>query len=110
MLFSFQMDSVCGDLLIAVNKFKDAFGGEDGSSLPHALASETESIANGAKIASADPDRLPPVTAKLLNSLESVVSGIRGLAGFLSSIKDVDRPEQGKFSSRNYFLNCKYLY
>ncbi|VDN96364.1 unnamed protein product [Rodentolepis nana] len=88
------MDSVCGDLLSAVNKFKDACEEEGGSSLPHALALEAESIANGAKIAGVGPDRLPPVTAKLLNSLESVISGTRGLAGFLSSIKNADDLEQ----------------
>ncbi|VDM34497.1 unnamed protein product [Hydatigera taeniaeformis] len=80
------MDSVCGDLLAAINKFRDASA--SGSSLPDLLAREAETIANGSTFAGVGSDRLPPITAKLLNSLESVISGIRGLAGFLSSIKD----------------------
>ncbi|KAL5963120.1 Talin-1, partial [Taenia solium] len=83
------MDSVCGDLLAAVNKFKDASDADRALSLPDLLAKEAETIANGSTFAGVGPDRLPPVTAKLLNSLESVVSGIRDLAGFLSSIKDL---------------------
>lgn len=89
------MDSVCSDLLSAVNKFKEAFDGDNGSILPQALAQEAESIAGGSKIDGVGPDRIPPVAAKLLSSLESVISGIRGLAGFLSSVKDVDGLEQG---------------
>ncbi|KAL5112171.1 Talin-2 [Taenia crassiceps] len=82
-------DSVCGDLLAAVNKFKDESNSDRGSSLPDLLAKEAETIGNGSTLVGVGPDRLPPVTMKLLNSLESVISGIRGLAGFLSSIKDL---------------------
>lgn len=89
------MDSVCGDLLSAVGKFKESFEGEEGIGLPQALAFEADAIANGAKIAGVGPDRLPPTTAKLLNSLESVINGTRGLAGFLSSIKDADVLDPG---------------
>lgn len=89
------MDSVCGDLLAAVNKFKDASDSDRGLSLPDLLAKEAETIANGSTVAGVGPDRLPPVTAKLLNSLESVISGIRGLAGFLSSIKDLPSIDSG---------------
>nr|CDS22504.1 talin 2 [Echinococcus granulosus] len=83
------MDSVCGNLLAAINKFKAAPDSERDSSLPDLLAKEAETIASGSTFVGVGPDRLPPVTAKLLNSLESVISGIRGLAGFLSSIKDL---------------------
>ncbi|KAM7533362.1 hypothetical protein Aperf_G00000120428 [Anoplocephala perfoliata] len=88
------MDSVCSDLLSAVNKFKETFEDDNGSHLPQSLAQEAASIAKGSKVVGVGPDRLPLVAGKLLGALESVISGTRGLAGFLSSVKDVDGLEQ----------------
>uniref|UniRef100_A0A5K3EGD4 FERM domain-containing protein n=1 Tax=Mesocestoides corti TaxID=53468 RepID=A0A5K3EGD4_MESCO len=87
------LDSVCGDLLTAITKFKNTFASETGSQLPDLLSREAQEIAGGSAVVGVGPDRLPPVTAKLLASLESVISAVRGLAGFLSSVKESSAPD-----------------
>ncbi|VDL88608.1 unnamed protein product [Schistocephalus solidus] len=84
------LDSVCAAVINSVAKFNDAFppmSTSQTSSLPERLVAEAKEISDGSG-AGLSPDRLPPVTAKLMDSLRCVTEAIRGLAGYLSSILD----------------------
>lgn len=83
---------MCGDLLTAVAKFGeifalDAHGQKQDPILPQLLAQEARQIAGGLTVPGVGPDRLPPVTAKLLGALRCVVNGVRDLAGYFNTIK-----------------------
>ncbi|BHF59798.1 Talin-1 [Sparganum proliferum] len=84
------LDSVCAAVINSVAKFNDAFppaSTSHTSSLPERLVTEAKEISEGSG-AGLSPDQLPPVTAKLLDSLRCVTEAVRGLAGYLSSILD----------------------